>query len=101
MIRARCYAPRLWRTPPHSGSSSAPTPARFALILHGLWNPYDPRPMLSAARMEDAIELGEFFRAHISRFLALLNASAPTSFAGRATRIERILRTEQQNEDHG
>jgi hypothetical protein len=49
--------------------------------------------MLNAARMEDAIELGEFFRAHIGRFLALLNASAPASFAGLATRIERILRT--------
>jgi hypothetical protein len=67
--------------------------ARFALILHALWNPHDPRPMLNAARMEDAIELGEFFRAHIGRFLALLNASAPASFAGLATRIERILRT--------
>jgi hypothetical protein len=67
--------------------------ARFALILHALWNPHDPRPMLNAARMEDAIELGEFFRAHIGRFLALLNAAAPASFAGLATRIERILRT--------
>src|SRR5262249_28530086 len=37
--------------------------ARLALILHALWNPEDPRPMVSAERMEDAIELGEFFRA--------------------------------------
>jgi hypothetical protein len=75
--------------------------ARLALILHALWNPHDPRPMLNAARMEDAIELGEFFRAHIGRFLALLDASAPASFAGLATRIERILRTERKNEDDG
>ncbi len=52
--------------------------------------------MLNAMRMEDAIELGEFFRAHIGRFLALLNAAAPTGSAGTDTRIERILRTPKE-----
>jgi hypothetical protein len=66
--------------------------ARFALILHALWNPTDPRVMVSAARMEDAIELGEFFRAHINRFLALLQMTAPGQFAGLSARIVRILR---------
>jgi hypothetical protein len=66
--------------------------ARLALILHALWNPEDPRVMVSAERMADAIELGEFFRAHIGRFLALLEASPPTRSAGTETRITRILR---------
>jgi len=62
------------------------------LILHALWNPEDPRQMVSGERMQDAIELGEFFRAHISRFLALLQSTAPTQFAGLSARIIRILR---------
>jgi hypothetical protein len=66
--------------------------ARLALILHALWNPDDPRVMISGERMQDAIEVGEFFRAHISRFLALLQATAPTQFAGLSARIVRILR---------
>ena len=48
--------------------------------------------MVSGERMQDAIELGEFFRAHISRFLALLQTAAPTQFAGLSVRIVRILR---------
>jgi hypothetical protein len=67
--------------------------ARFALILHAFWHPSDPRPMLSAERMADAIELGEFFRAHIRRFLLLLQAATPPRIAGTETRILRILRT--------
>jgi hypothetical protein len=66
--------------------------ARLALILHGLWHPDDPRVMVPIERMRDAIELGEFFRAHIGRFLALLRASAPAGSAGLDTRILRILR---------
>jgi hypothetical protein len=66
--------------------------ARFALILHALWNPDDPRPMVSVERMADAIELGEFFRAHIGKFLTLLHAAAPSQSAGLKTRIVRILR---------
>jgi hypothetical protein len=66
--------------------------ARLALILHALWNPEDPRLMVSGERMQDAIELGEFFRAHISRFLVLLPSTAPTQSAGLSARIVRILR---------
>jgi hypothetical protein len=73
--------------------------ARFALILHALWLPNDPRPMLSAERMADAIELGEFFRAHIGRFLALLQAATPARTAGTETRIMRILRNANQDGD--
>lgn len=66
--------------------------ARLALILHALWRPDDPRVVLSADRMRDAIELGEFFRAHIGRFLALLKATAPAGSAGLDARILRFLR---------
>jgi hypothetical protein len=66
--------------------------ARLALVLHALWSPDDPRVLLSAARMSDAIELGEFFRDHIHRFVALLQAPASPRFAGTQTRIARILR---------
>jgi hypothetical protein len=65
--------------------------ARFALILHALWNPEDLRPMLSETRMVDAIELGEFLRVHIGRFLSLLKVAAPPASAGISTRIVRIL----------
>lgn len=65
--------------------------ARLALILHALWHPDDPRVMIEAARMADAIELGEFFRAHIGRFLALLKAAAPSGSAGLDARIVRRL----------
>jgi hypothetical protein len=65
--------------------------ARFALILHALWHPDDPRVMLDSARMQDAIELGEFFRAHIGRFLAQLNAATPPGSAGLDARIVRRL----------
>jgi hypothetical protein len=75
--------------------------ARFALILHALWNPDDPRGMVSAERMEDAIELGEYFRVHIRRFLELLQTSAPTTFAGLSARIVRILRMVRRESDDG
>lgn len=67
--------------------------ARLALILHALWHLDDPRVMVSGERMQDAIELGEFFRSHIGRFLALLQASAPAGSAGLDARIVRIVRT--------
>jgi hypothetical protein len=70
--------------------------ARFALILHALWNPNDPRVMVSAERMEDAIELGEFHRAHIGRFLVLLKAAAPSCHAGLHARLMRIMRNANQ-----
>lgn len=73
--------------------------ARFALILHALWHPDDPRPMVSAARMADAIEVGEFFRAHIDRFLPLLGAGGAGKSAGLSARILRILRISEGDDD--
>jgi putative DNA primase/helicase len=75
--------------------------ARFALVLHALWNPEDPRVMVSAERMEDAIELGEFHRAHIGRFLALLKAATPSCHAGLHARIMRIMRNANQEHKDG
>ncbi len=66
--------------------------ARLALILHALWTPDDPRPMVSVDQMSDAIELGEFFREHIGRLLPLLRTATPTQTAGLSSRILRILR---------
>lgn len=66
--------------------------ARLALALHALWHPDDPRVMVSVETMEDAIELGEFFRAHIARFLVLLKAEAPSPLAGLEARILRVMR---------
>jgi hypothetical protein len=51
--------------------------------------------------MQDAIELGEFFRAHIIRFLTLLQATAPTQLAGLSARIVRILRMVIHETDDG
>jgi hypothetical protein len=90
--------------PPLAGGFYAKLPtqvARIALILHALWTAEDPRPMLSAERMADAIELGEFFRAHIGRFLALLEASPPVLGAGTETRITRILRKPEAQDAEG
>ncbi len=65
--------------------------ARFALILHALWHPDAPEQMVSAARMADAIELGEFFRNHVGRLLPLFGAAGGGHSAGTKTRILRIL----------
>jgi hypothetical protein len=75
--------------------------ARLALILHALWQPDDPRVMVPAERMQDAIELGEFFRVHIRRFLALLHAATPPCTAGTETRVLRILRKAKDDEYGG
>ncbi|MDP9362639.1 MAG: YfjI family protein, partial [Chloroflexota bacterium] len=75
--------------------------ARLALILHALWNPSDPRPMVSAERMADAIELGEFFRAHVGRLLPLLGSAGDSRSAGLSTRILRILRNPEASEEAG
>jgi hypothetical protein len=66
--------------------------ARFSLILHTLWTPDQIGYPLSVERMEGAIAIGEFVRAHIRRFLVLLNAAAPVGSAGTEARILRILR---------
>jgi hypothetical protein len=90
--------------PPLAGGFYAKLPgqvARIALILHALRNAEDPRPMLSAERMADAIELGEFFRSHIGRFLALLESSPPIRSAGTEARITRILRKPEVQDAEG
>ena len=63
--------------------------ARLALVLHLLAGP-DPRQVLSAETMADAIELLEYFRGHLSRVLPAFGASART---GTQSRIFRILRS--------
>jgi len=57
--------------------------------------------MVSADRMADAIELGEFFRQHIGRFLTLLQATSPAQTAGTQTRILRILRKSEAGDADG
>ena len=68
--------------------------ARFALILHVLAHPNDPRVMVSGSTMEDAIELGEFFRAQIGRFVAMLEGgqATPAISTGHGSRIMRAIR---------
>lgn len=73
--------------------------ARLSLVLHALWRPDDPRPMVSAQTMADTIELAEFCRAHTGRFLALLQRAATVGGAGLYTRILRILGMAQQEND--
>ncbi|MGI8486491.1 MAG: DUF3987 domain-containing protein, partial [Thermomicrobiales bacterium] len=70
--------------------------ARFALVLHALWEPENPGSPLTENRVADAISLGEFFRLHIHRLLPLLQANLGGSPGGNARRAEtlsqRILR---------
>lgn len=65
--------------------------ARLALILHSLWHPGDLESPVSAATMTHAIALGEFFRSHIHRSLALLGETVQTP-PPKPTLAERILR---------
>lgn len=73
--------------------------ARLALILHALWHADKADQPLAAEHMADAIELAEFFRLHIARFLALLAASAPAGSAGLDGRILRIFRRSEPRFD--
>ncbi|MDP9363437.1 MAG: DUF3987 domain-containing protein [Chloroflexota bacterium] len=75
--------------------------ARLALVLHALRHPDDPRAMVDAETMGHAIELGEYFRAHIARFLVLLKAEASSPLAGLEARIVRILRKPHRTESDG
>lgn len=70
--------------------------ARFALILHILANPTDPRIMITEATMHAAIELGEWCRAHIHQFVPLLGTpvAAEESQAGAWPRIRNCFRRE-------
>ncbi len=46
--------------------------ARFALVLHVLWHPDDPRLMVGEETMRHAIVLGEWFRQQIDLFIPML-----------------------------
>ncbi len=65
--------------------------ARTALILHALWHPNDPATPISADTMRHATLLGEFYRTHIHRSLALLGQPRIVP-EPRPTLGERILR---------
>jgi hypothetical protein len=79
--------------------------ARFALILHALWyptwRPLEAYPPISAECMQGAIDLAEFFRAHIRRFLAMLNVAAPVTTDSLPPRIERYLHIEGAQSNGG
>lgn len=68
--------------------------ARFALILNTLWNPDDPQRLVSKERMADAIELGEYVRAHFDRTLPLIGDVSPGHAGGTEGRVLRVLRIE-------
>jgi len=68
--------------------------ARFALILNTLWNPDDPQRLVSKERMADAIELGEYVRAHFDRTLPLIGDISPGHAGGTEGRVLRVLRIE-------
>lgn len=68
--------------------------ARLALILNTMWNPDDPQRMVSKERMADAIELGEFCRAHFDRTLPLIGDISPGHAGGTEGRVLRVLRIE-------
>lgn len=68
--------------------------ARFALILNTMWNPDHPQRMVSKERMADAIELGEYCRAHFDRTLPLIGDVSPGHAGGTEGRVLRVLRIE-------
>ena len=83
---------------------------RFALILHALHHPPNNEhqalsrsfpKVVSAEHMQGAIELGEFFRAHIHRFLVLLGADAQAGSPKHWSRIEQILERKDLQDDEG
>jgi hypothetical protein len=66
--------------------------ARLALVLHLLTHPANPAGQpLSAATMQDAIAVVEYFRAHGHRALAHFGAAALVSHP-LSVRLQRILR---------
>lgn len=75
--------------------------ARFALILSVMHNLDDPRRMISADRMCDAIELGEFCRAHLDRVLPLIGEVSIGRAGGVKLRVLRILENEGANQEDG
>lgn len=72
--------------------------ARFALVLHALWNPDNPTAPLAEQRVQDAITLGEFFQPQFHRLLPLLSRN-PGGAAKAETLPQRILRQLQHSQD--
>ncbi len=64
--------------------------ARTALILHALWHPNSPENPISAETMRFATTLGEFYRTHIHRSLAILGQPRQVS-SSRPSLGERIF----------
>lgn len=75
--------------------------ARLALILNTLWGPDDPQRMVSKERMQDAVDLGEFFRSHLDRVLPLIGDSSRGEPTGVPRRIVGILRKESSETNNG
>jgi hypothetical protein len=65
--------------------------ARFALILHALWNPDNPAGDVSEECMGDAVALGEFFRAHLDRVLPLIGDASAVGDVGLRRRVLRLF----------
>jgi len=86
-------------TPLHGFYQKLPSHvARFALILHALWNPADPTAVLTEQRVQDAITLGEFFQPQFHRLLPLLSRNSGGA-AKTETLPQRILRQLQHSQD--
>lgn len=75
--------------------------ARIALILHCLKRADDPRVMLGADTMADAIAVGEYFREHLDRVLPLIGDTSTGEPVGLAARILRYLRTPDLQDEEG
>lgn len=68
--------------------------ARIALVLHLLAHPRDRDRPLSAVTLRDAIEVVEYFRAHLGRILPAFGAAPPAGGVGLAARVRRVLDAE-------
>ncbi len=76
--------------------------ARFALNLHLLWHADDPRVMVTEQTMASAIELSDWWRGHINRYLWLLGKQAANpAESPLATRILRVLRKDRDPDRAG
>ena len=66
--------------------------ARIALVLHLIAHPRDHARTLDAGTLRDAIQVVEFYRAHLGRVLPAFGGSASrTGGAGLAARVLRVL----------
>ncbi len=65
--------------------------ARIALVLHLLAHPQDHHRPLDAGTLRDAIQIVEYYRAHLGRVLPAFGGPVPMGSAGLASRILRVL----------